>query len=59
MNEAEFLKLVSDMREAQKAYFMARRQGSLARDELNRSRSLERKVDEAIKDMLSNQGKLI
>ena len=44
-----FMQLVKDMRAAQKEYFAARRDPRLnARDALQRSKALERRVDEEI-----------
>ncbi|MDY6418902.1 MAG: hypothetical protein SPK76_08090 [Bacteroidales bacterium] len=53
MNTEEFVKLVADMRNAQKAYFKSRRY-----DDLERARSLERSVDKAIKDIEEGQQSL-
>ena len=44
--QAEFVALVREMRQAQKEYFKTR-----DRDVLNRSKSLERQVDKAIEAM--------
>ena len=44
----EFMQLVKDMRAAQKEYFTARKQWGDSRDALQRSKALERRVDEEI-----------
>lgn len=51
--------LVKAMRDAQKAYFAARRTGSYANAELAESRSLEKQVDAAVATVLDKQGSLI
>ena len=43
-----FMQLVKDMRAAQKEYFAARKQWGDSRDALQRSKALERRVDEEI-----------
>ena len=43
-----FMQLVKDMRAAQKEYFSARKQWGDSRDALQRSKALERRVDEEI-----------
>ena len=43
-----FMQLVKDMRTAQKEYFAARKQWGDSRDALQRSKALERRVDEEI-----------
>ena len=43
-----FMQLVKDMRAAQKEYFTARKQWGDSRDALQRSKALERRVDEEI-----------
>ena len=45
MTHEEFRKLVADMRHVQKSYFRTRRS-----DDLEESKHLERKVDEALTD---------
>lgn len=43
-----FMQLVKEMRAAQKEYFAARKQWGDSRDALQRSKALERRVDEEI-----------
>lgn len=43
-----FMQLVKDMRAAQKEYFTARKQWGDSRDALQRSKALEKRVDEEI-----------
>lgn len=43
-----FMQLVKEMRTAQKEYFTARKQWGDSRDALQRSKALERRVDEEI-----------
>lgn len=43
-----FMQLVKDMRAAQKEYFAVRKQWGDSRDALQRSKALERRVDEEI-----------
>lgn len=43
-----FMQLVKDMRAAQKEYFAARRDNRDSREALQRSKALERRVDEEI-----------
>ena len=43
-----FMQLVKDMRAAQKEYFAARKQWGDSRDALQRSKALEKRVDEEI-----------
>lgn len=43
-----FMQLVKDMRAAQKEYFAVRKQCGDSRDALQRSKALERRVDEEI-----------
>ena len=43
-----FIQLVKDMRAAQKEYFSVRKQWGDSRDALQRSKALERRVDEEI-----------
>lgn len=53
MRTDDFIKLVTEMRNAQKAYFKSRRY-----DDLERARSLEWSVDKAIKDIEEGQQSL-
>lgn len=53
MSHAEFVKLVKDMRAAQKRYFRDRTPAAL-----EESKALEREVDAAVKAAGDDQGKL-
>lgn len=53
MTNDDFLALVRDMRQAQKAYFAKRKY-----EDLERSRTLERAVDKALKEIADGQQSL-
>lgn len=48
MDYEAFMQLVKDMRAAQKEYFAARKQWGDSREALQRSKALEKRVDEVI-----------
>ena len=54
MTDSEILDIVREMRAAQKTYFKSR-----AQTDLEASKDLERKVDKALTERASQQGKLI
>lgn len=53
MTEQQFYELVKEMREAQRAYFKTR-----DKSWLNKSKDLEKQVDQAIKEFFDNQIKI-